>query len=71
MNFENIFINDDEYQSKKDEKTSSAKPETAQSATEKLIVKMLEGGMTQMEVAKITGKSRSNISYIKQKLTTG
>jgi len=69
MKYEDIFVNDAEYQKKKDEHTSDedkSKDKYAQQR-DNAILSLLEKGMTQVEVSKVFGISRSYVSDIKQK----
>jgi len=71
MNYENIFFNDDEYQFKKDEMTKSEETIAKEKKNEernKYIINMLNKGLTQQEVANITGLARSTVRDIKAKM---
>jgi len=71
MNYENIFFNDDEYQFKKDEMTKSEETIAKEKKNEernKYIINMLNKGLTQQEVAHITGLARSTVRDIKAKM---
>lgn len=71
MNYENIFLDDALYQKKKDEHTSDEKNSKSHIAKrDEAIMRALDKGLKQVDIAKIFGLSRSYISDIKAKNTS-
>lgn len=71
MKYENIFIDDDQYQEKKDKETSNEKPMSSKDKRDEWIMNALNQGKTQQEVAGIFGLSRSAVRDIKAKKSGG
>lgn len=70
MNYENIFVDDNLYQQKKDEETKSVDTKKKESKNEQrneAIIRALNTNMTQIKVAEIFGVSQSLIRDIKRK----
>lgn len=71
MNFENIFIDDDKYQEKKDEETKSQKPKDEKEKRNEWIANALrQGKMTQSEIANVFGLSQSSVREVKSKISS-
>lgn len=69
MNYENIFLDDNEYQKKKDEHTSDDREvKTDLEKRNQAIMNMINDGVKIVKIAKYYGLSRSTISDIKAKM---